>query len=371
MKVPRFCPNPDCPEHHHTGSSRIRWWVKDGHYYSHRARTVQRYRCKRCGRRFSSSTFSVHYFAKKRVDLYRLHRLIINGSSVRATARQLHVSPSTVTHRTMLLARQLIAAHARLTGELVPDDELVADGFQSFWVSQYHPNNFNILVGAQSQYLFAMTQATLRRSGSMTPNQKRRRTDIEQTDPTDPNALAAAFTALMQAAGRFWLRMPEGKRVLRTDQHQAYPPALATVALSGIKHVRISSREPRGVGNLLFSVNYLDREIRKDLAEHHRKTVCFARNAAVSTARMWVYLVTHNLYKRYRINPTTSYTHAEAAGITLQRLRTVRREIHTRRAFLTREPLTHEQRRVWLGLIPTPERENRSNRRLTPGYCAA
>ena len=371
MEHPRFCPNPDCREHRLTAPTARRWWVRDGHYRSHRAHTVQRFRCKRCGRRFSSSTFSVHYFTKKRVDLYRLHRLITNGSSVRATARQLHVSPATVTHRTMLLARQLIAAHAELTEELTPHDELVADGFQSFWVSQYHPNNFNLLVGAKSQYLFAMTQATLRRSGTMTEKQKRRRARIEAIDPPDPLSLPTAFTELMQAAGTLWTRMPEAKRVLRTDEHQAYPPALSTVELPGIRHLRISSREPRTSGNPLFSVNYLDREIRKDLAEHHRETVCFARNSAVSTARMWVYLVTHNLYKRYRISPRTSFTHAEAAGISLKRLRQVRREVHTRRAFFSRSKLNHEQRRVWLGLIPTPERENRSNRKLTPGYCSA
>jgi hypothetical protein len=61
-------------------------------------------------------------------------------------------------------------------------------------------------------------------------------------------------------------------------------------------------------------VNYLDREIRKDLAEHHRETVCFARSQLMSDARMWIYLVWHNTDKPYRISPRQDVSHAEAAG---------------------------------------------------------
>jgi hypothetical protein len=57
---------------------------------------------------------------------------------------------------------------------------------------------------------------------------------------------------------------------------------------------RFPSTAPRTTGNPLFAVNYADREIRKDLAEHRRETVCFARSAAMSMARLWVYVADHN-----------------------------------------------------------------------------
>jgi hypothetical protein len=305
------------------------------------------------------------------VDLYRLKRLITNGSSIRATARQLNVSPTTVTHRCMLLARQCLAAHAELTEDHTLTEALVADGFQSFWVSQFHPNNFNLLAGADSQYLFAMTQATLRRSGTMTPQQKRKRAKIEEADPPDPGALTASFQELLEPAQQLWSRVEKRLRHLISDRHRNYPPCVARCTVSGIRHTRVSSKEPRTPSNPLFAVNYLDREIRKDMAEHHRETVCFARNAALSSARMWIYLVTHNIEKPYRVSPKQELTHAEVAGIRGEQLRKVRRRVMTRRAFLSRSRLDHTLRRVWMGMIHTPERENRINRRLTPAYCAA
>lgn len=371
MHYPPFCPNKECSEHWHTHKPPRHWWQRDGLYRSRRAGTVQRYRCKKCGSRFSETTFTLNYFAKKRVDLYRLKKLITNGSSVRATARQLNISPTTVTHRCMLLARQCLAAHAELIEDHILTEALVADGFQSFWVSQFHPNNFNLLVGADSQYLFAMTQATLRRGGTMTPKQKQKRASIELLDPPDPGALRLSFQELLETAQRLWSRVIEALRLLLTDQLPSYQLCVAQCTVPGIRHLRVSSKEPRTPANPLFAVNYLDREIRKDLAEHHRETVCFARNAAVSTARMWVYLVTHNMEKPYRVSPKHACTHAEMAGISRERVMRVRRRLLTRRAFLSRSRVDHTLRKVWMAMIPTPERENRINRRLTPAYCAA
>ncbi len=67
-------------------------------------------------------------------------------------------------------------------------------------------------------------------------------------------------------------------------------------------HRRVDSRAPRTTSNPLFPVNYMDREFRKDLAEHVRETVRFARNVNHSMERLWVYLLSHNLFKRFRIN---------------------------------------------------------------------
>ena len=371
MRYPPFCPNSSCSEHWHTQKSAIVWWLRDGSFPSRRDGRVARFRCKVCGRHFSEATFSLDYFSKKAVDLRRLRRLLTNGSSLRAAARQLHVSPTTITRRIMILCRQSLAAHGELTEEVVPKEQLVADGFQSFSVSQYHPNNFNLLVGANSQYLFAMTEATLRRSGRMTAWQRRRRARIEATDPTDPGELSRSFHLLLAEAERLWSRMSRTNRVLRTDEHQTYPRCLSRLELSGIRHLRVSSREPRGLSNPLFAVNYLDREIRKDLAEHHRESVCFARNAALSSARMWTYLVSHNIDKPYRISPRSTMTHAEVAGIDRQKVRRIRRRFYTQRAFLSRARLGAHLRRVWMAMIHTPERENRVNPRLTPAYSAA
>jgi transposase-like protein/IS1 family transposase len=371
MSDPLFCPNPTCPEHWHVHRASIRWFRRAGFYSSRHDPRIQRFRCRTCGRFFSAATFSPHYHAKKHLDLRRLRRLLVNGASTRACARQMFVSPTTISHRVLLLARQSLAFHSELSDAITLKEEFVADGFQSFAVSQYHPNNFNLLAGAESQYLYAMTSATLRRSGSMTPRQRARREKIELRDPPEPRALENAFTELMDEAGRFWWSAAQRFRVLRTDEHRSYPRCLKRAGWHRVRHETTSSRVARTRYNPLFSVNYLDREIRKDLAEHHRETVCFARSQLMSDARMWIYLVWHNTDKPYRISPRQDVSHAEAAGIAEEFVRAGRRRIHTQRAFLTRSWLSHTQRRVWMGMIRTPEAGYCTNRRLTPDWVAA
>ena len=213
----------------------------------------------------------------------------------------------------------------------------------------------------------------------MTDCQRRTRDRIELEDPTDPAALERSFGELVNAAARLWHNQrvigvrPPGSCVLVTDEHQTYPRSILPFrASSSIEHQTVSSRIARTRENPMFAVNYLDREIRKDMAEHHRETVCFARNAAQSVARMWIYLVWHNLEKPYRISPRSQRTHAEVSGVSPVTVQRQRRKFYRKRAFLCRcTKLSEAQRRDWLQLHWTPEREIRRSRRVTPSYAAA
>ena len=383
MHSPPFCPNSHCPHYYREEypDDHVQWYHSDGSFFTARAGDVARYRCCECGKRFSESTFSLDYYAKRKINLYRLRRLVVSASSVRAASRQLFCSPATVTRRIMILARQSMAAHAALSQHHTRREALAADGFQSFWVSRYHPNNFNLLCGSHSQYVYAMTSVSLKRSGRMSAAQRARRDEIEAADASDPQALERTFSELVTAALRLWNRQEQAAgeepgcagahRVFITDEHQRYPPAIAAAgAEAKLEHCTVSSTRARTGENPLFAVNYTDREIRKDLAEHHRRTVCFARNASCSVARMWVYLVWHNTEKPYRICPRSAATHAEVSGVPAEEIRRQRRSFFRRRAFLGHcRGLTETQRRDWLQLHWTPEGENRINRRITPAYA--
>ena len=122
------------------------------------------------------------------------------------------------------------------------------------------------------------------------------------------------------------------------------------------RHIRIESRAARTRENPLFPVNYFDRELRKDLAEHVRETVRFARNVNHSMERLWIYTHLHNHSKRYRINDPVSEhrTHAEQAGATPSELTGLTRHLTTRRRFLSFETLIPAQQTVWRREHRTP-----------------
>ncbi|MFZ5860647.1 MAG: hypothetical protein ACOYVH_07920, partial [Spirochaetota bacterium] len=98
----------------------------------------------------------------------------------------------------------------------------------------------------------------------------------------------------------------------------------------------------------------------KDLANHHRESVCFNRNVANGMLRLWAYLMWHNYLKPYRIrwpaqrNPKT---HAEASGIDATALENVYRSFFEERAFLTRSPLSPTMARSWKKEWRTPGKE--------------
>lgn len=378
MRIPPFCPNRHCPAHWPQSSttgrrvgSRQQFWRKAGHYCSRRSGLVQRFQCRLCHHRFSAATFSIDYYAKRRVSYHRLLGLAVNAASIRGSARQLHVSPGAVSLRLAKLARQALALHAELAPRVRLAESLVADGLQSFWVSQYYPTHFNTLLGAQSQYMYALTTATLRRSGRMSPTQHVRRAELELRDRPDSGELGIRFAELLRGAAAQWQAVPEEERRLITDEHTLYPRVLATIPVEGVRHTRISSRHPRTLHNPLFAANYFDREIRKDLAEHRRETVCFARSAAASVRRMWVYAAYHNYRKPYRIGVGCRETHAERAGIDRKTLGRALRHWLTRRAFLSHMVLSQPMLRAWVGAEHTPLREDWVNERTTPRYALA
>jgi transposase-like protein len=359
MKNPPFCPNPACPCHHsdeHPGREREEkprrskepWFVRKGFYTSRRSGRVHRFRCRFCGTGFSEQTFSLDYFAKRTVSYSRIEEMVCSTSSLRDIARVLHISLGTVSNRISRLARQAMAGHAEYLRRFTPKEPLVADGFESFVWSQFFPDNTNLLVTADSQLLLGATYCTIRRKGSMTEAQKKRRAELETLFRPPGSVIKHAFAELMDEAVPLVNSRcrKSGEAVeLRSDEKREYRIALAehpfylSLRLHGkLFHYTVSSRAARTVHNPLFAVNYFDRELRKDLANHVRETVCFARNVNAAMERFWIYAVHHNLIKRYRERQPRgdSSTHASVAGIAVATARRVRLHYFTRRAFFSK-----------------------------------
>jgi hypothetical protein len=151
--------------------------------------------------------------------------------------------------------------------------------------------------------------------------------------------------------------------VLVTDEKKEYADVLHRSRLwreqdedHRVAHVRVSSRLPRTFANPLFASNYLDRELRKDLANHHRESTCFSRNVSNAMSRLGCYLVQHDYLKRYSIKAPVSDTrvHAELAGIGRDLVGPAVSDMFRRRAFLSRIRLPATLERIWRKGFATP-----------------
>jgi len=170
--VPPHCPNPSCPQH----LPRPGWHYKRIGFFTRRCapQRIQRYLCLHCRRSFSTQTFSVSYWLKKPQFLSSLFYRVLACSGYRQIARELAVSPSTIQGQVARLGRHCLLFQHRMRP--IPQEPVVLDGFESFEYSQYFPCHFHVLVGAESHFFYGFTDSPLRRKGSMTGFQRRRRT---------------------------------------------------------------------------------------------------------------------------------------------------------------------------------------------------
>jgi hypothetical protein len=361
MFTPPFCPYKACP--HHAQPPRETWWVSFGHHDTACFGPVARFRCRSCRRTFSAQTFSLDYYAKRRIDYRRLESLGSSSVSVRALGRNLGCSPGSVLNRIDRLARQSIACHARLRPRAARPEDVCIDGFVGFDRSQYFHNNITISIASSSRFVLAFAHATLRRSGALRPEQKKRRDQVYRGVAFEPKALERSFSELLDELERDRPPRPERPLVIVTDEKLEYGRAirahrlfLGQDARHRVAHHRVNSRLPRTFLNPLFASNYLDREIRKDQAAHHRESTCFCRNAANGLSRMACYLGWHNYKKRFLIKAPvgTSTTHAREAGIDQGEIERARQAMFRDRAFLSLQHLDPIEEKVWRKVVCTP-----------------
>jgi hypothetical protein len=268
--------------------------VRDGFFPRHcPPRRVQRYRCGHCRRRFSDQTFRTSYWLKRPQLLAPLFWRLVGCAGYRQIAREFGVSPSTLLTLSARLGRHCWLFHERWRPRGRLAEPLALDSFISFEFSQDHPTAFHLAAGQHSHFLYGFTDSELRRSGRMTPRQRRRRTALEaRLGRPAPRAVERDVATLLATVA------PEPQALeLHTDEHQDYPRALRRLDHLRIDHRTVSSRAARTTRNPLFALNLLDLLIRHSGANHKRETVAFSKRRQSAAERLAVFLVWRNYVK--------------------------------------------------------------------------
>jgi len=356
-----FCPNPRCKLHLHAPETP--WFTRAGHHDTKAFGPVPRFRCSACGKTFSTQTFALDYYAKKVVDYSDLLDRHAGSMSLRGIGRAINVGRATVQNRIDRLARQALALHAQLRPLAAEHEDVCVDGLVSFDVSQFFPNEITLSLTTGSRFVLDLSHTTRRRSGSMTPSQKARAAQLYPRVEFERGAVERTFQDILASLADE--RPPTLHRplVLITDEKKEYQWALHKSALwkdqdeeHRVAHVQVSSKLPRTFSNPLFPSNYLDREIRKDQANHHRESTCFSRNVANGMMRLALYLVHHNYRKKYLIKAAIDdrRVHGEVAGIDRGLIDASLEVMFRARFFLSRTRLPATLERIWKKAFKTP-----------------
>jgi len=360
--TPPFCPHRHCPSNKSLEVLVENWFERRGFRHTKVVGQVPRFRCKLCGHGFSSRTFDIDYWTHRTVDYQLVQNLLVGGSGLRQASRTLGVSTRLLANRHIRLARQSLVLQSRATEDFSLREALVFDGFESFAFSQFYPNNIHLMVTSDSQFVLGFNAAVLRRKGRMTESQKLKRLAYEKEWRAPANAIYLSSKELLTLGCHISFGSRKLPIEFKTDEKREYRRALeqslpyADWKQTGLLlHERTSSKAARTLQNPLFPVNYLDRQIRKDLAEHVRETVRFARRLEFSLERMAIHLTHHNYFKAFRNRcDDPELTHGEAAGLDRNALLAAKSQVFRDRGLGWRENLEKWQIDVWMRRTKVP-----------------
>ena len=243
------------------------------------------------------------------------------------------------------------------------EENVCIDGFISFDHSQFFPNEITIAITSYSRYILDISHASHRRCGIMTNAQKKKREILYHGLEFEKKPIQRTFLDILTTLGTIYPPKTGHPLILVTDEKKEYTQAYYASLLfqkqddkHRIGRITVSSTLPRTKQNPLFASNYLDREIRKDQANHRRETACFTRNASNGMARLVLYLINHNYLKRYSIKASIRdrRVHGEMAGIEKAEILEGIRRMFKERAFFSRLTLTATLERIWKKNVMTP-----------------
>jgi transposase-like protein len=291
-QAPPFCPNPSCRFHK---ADRHLWRFKRAGTYTrrHAPFVIQCWRCVHCRRQFGEQTFRTTYWMKCPDLLAPVFMRLVACSGYRQIGREFRVSPTTIARASARLGRHGLLFHQLRRPKGLLREPLALDSFESFEWSQDYPTSYHVAAGKDSHFFYGFTASELRRKGRMTDEQRARRVRLEaKFGRPDPRAIEKDVATLLR------ITVPKAQALtLHTDEHPAYPRALARVPYLEIAHETISSRAARTPANPLFSVNLLDLLLRHSGANHKRETIAFSKRRASAFERMGVFLVWRNWMK--------------------------------------------------------------------------
>jgi transposase-like protein len=284
------CPNVGC---RFRRPATTRFFIKKGYFKTkwNGGQLVPRYRCKGCGRYFSSHTERAT-FGQHRPDLNEqvLH-LYASAMTQRRMAICLATNRKTVVRKFLFAAKLARNAHRRrLAAGTLRMSRAQFDEMETFEHTRLKPLSIALAVHATTSELIEARVATMPYRGSLASIARRK------YGPR-PDTRAAARHAVLRAVRRCSLPA----LALVTDKHPHYPPLIARL-LPFATHIPVSRTAPlppdrRNPNDPLFTLNHTAAKIRHDLSRMARRVWVTTKRKERLQAHLDLYIAWNNRYR--------------------------------------------------------------------------
>ena len=258
------CPHKSCQNHSKT--------IKDGSFFRKSdSRIIQRFKCKSCGRRFSSETNKLEYYQKKRRVNYPLLKLLCSGVSARRSAIILNINPKTVDRKLKYLAKKARGKTAKYLKKSSKAKHIIFDDLITKENTKLKPLSVTIAVNEDTRAIIGTNVSQIPSFGHLAKKAVKkygyRRCDhligLEKT-----------FSLLQTCV--------DANATIKSDEHKKYPMVVNKYFPQG-KHLTYKGERAHvaGQGELkkcgydpLFVINHTCAMLRANINRLIRKTWC-------------------------------------------------------------------------------------------------
>jgi hypothetical protein len=165
--------------------------------------------------------------AQEKTDFKNFAKAVGSSASGCFTARNCKLSYDSFQNRFERLARNGIFLHALLMKQISLDEDLAADGLESYTQSKYFPHNIQILVGAETGFIYDMNLCRFRRKGRMTDKQKEKSARLYAGKSFREKDMDIMFGRLLDTGSRLLERSTRSSITLHTDENPSYLRCIA------------------------------------------------------------------------------------------------------------------------------------------------
>ena len=267
------CPNSHC--NFYKSSDHV---IKDGYFYrKNDSRSVQRFKCKSCLKRFCASTLTLEYNQKKRRVNYKIFKLLCSGVSIRRTALILKINPKTVERKLIYLGKKARIKNKRFLNKRNKSHSIIFDDLITKENTKLKPLSVTIATDEDTRHILAVEVFQIPSFGHLA-KKSRRKYGYRRCDHL--KGLDKVFKSLTNFV---WQDC-----VIKSDEHKKYPYVVSKYFPSA-KHLTFKGERAHvaGQGELkkcgfdpLFVINHTCAMLRANINRLIRKTWCTTKDIA-------------------------------------------------------------------------------------------
>jgi transposase-like protein len=287
------CPNPACPNHKSPPPEPF--YIKKGYYRTkHDRRQVPRYKCKTCGRNFSTHTFRSTYQQHKPFVNVPLFKLLASSVTQRRSAKVLGVNRKTVVRKFHWMAFEALMVHSETvrTGG-IQTSYVQFDEMESYEHTKLKPVTIAVAVRPKTGEIIDIEVAAIPASGHLAD------LSVRKYGRRPDNGYMAREGVLRSVT-----RCAKPGLTIATDGHPAYPglverwcPGARLKTCVRVNESPIARRE-RGkkVPDPLFWANHIAARLRADISRLVRRTWSTTKREWCLQEHLSLYIAWNNGY---------------------------------------------------------------------------